>query len=67
MRELIFKEDFRELTLHVFQEFCPELLEDEERVFGGDPLRRFTPIEEVPSDAPTAWCAGNWAKRARPR
>jgi hypothetical protein len=46
---------------------CEEAREDDERVFGRDPLRRFASLEEVPDDAPTAWCAGNWAKRARPR
>lgn len=55
------------LTVTAFQEFAPELLEDDERVFGGDPLRRFVPIEEVPADAPTPFCKGNWDRNARPR
>lgn len=46
---------------------CEEAREDEERVFGGDPLRRFTPLEEIPDDAPTPFCKGNWDLRARPR
>lgn len=28
---------------------CEEAREDDERVFGGDPLRRFVPIEDVPA------------------
>ena len=55
------------LTVAAFQESQPEILEDDERVFGGDPLRRFVPIEDVPDDVPTPWCKGNWDKNARPR
>ena len=55
------------LTVAAFQEFAPKALEDDERVFGGDPLRRFTPLDEVPVDTPTPWCEGNWDLRARPR
>lgn len=55
------------LTVATFQEFAPEALEDDERVFGGDPLRRFVPIEEVPADAPTPFCKGNWGRNARLR
>ena len=44
---------------------CEEALEDDELVFGRDPLRRFTPLDEVPADAPTPWCRGSWAKNAR--
>lgn len=55
------------MTIVAFQDFQPEVLEDDERVFGRDPLRRFVPLEEVPADAPTPWCAGNWACNARPR
>ena len=67
MRELEFRTDGTGLTMGIFQEFLPELLEDDERVFGGDPLRRFTLLEEITDDVPDTWCAGNWAKRARPR
>ena len=56
------------LTVAAFQEFQPELLEDDERVFGRDPLRRrYTPLDEVPADAPTPWCKGNWDRNACPR
>ena len=55
------------LTMTAFQEFQPEVLEDDECVFGRDPLRRFTPLDEVPDDAPTPWCKGNWDRNARPR
>lgn len=55
------------LTVAAFQEFAPEALEYDERVFGGDPLRRFTPLDEVSADAPTPWCKGNWDLRAHPR
>lgn len=55
------------LTVAAFQEFAPEVLEDDERVFGRDPLRRFIPIEEVPADAPTPFCKGNWDRNARSR
>lgn len=55
------------LTVATFRDFLPEVLEDDERVFGGDPLRRFVPIEEVPADAPTPWSKGNWDRNARPR
>lgn len=56
-----------ELTVAAFQDFLPEVLEDDERVFGRDPLRRFTPLEEIPADASTPFCKGNWDRNARPR
>lgn len=56
-----------ELTVAAFQEFAPEVLEDDERVFGRDPLRLFTPLEEIPADAPSPWSKGNWDRNARPR
>ena len=46
---------------------CEEACEDDERVFGRDPLRQFVPIESVSADAPTPWCKGNWDRNARPR
>ena len=51
----------------VFESYfeCEEAREDDERVFGRDPLRQFTPIKEMPSGGPSPWCAGNWAKNAR--
>jgi len=55
------------LTMSAFQEFAPEALEDDERISGGDPLRRYTSLDEVPADAPTPFCKGNWDRNARPR
>lgn len=55
------------LTVVAFQEFAPEVLEDDEYVFGGDPLRRFVPIEEIPDSALTPWSKGNWDWDAHPR
>ena len=53
------------LTMAAFEEFSPETLEDDEHVSGRDPLRRFTPLDEVPDDehAPSLWTKGSWAKR----
>ena len=45
-------------------EFTPEVDEEDERVFGRDPLRRFVPLEDMPDDAPLPWTKRNWAKRA---
>ncbi|MBI2674425.1 MAG: hypothetical protein HYX22_01680 [Candidatus Yanofskybacteria bacterium] len=42
---------------------CEEAREEDERVFGRDPLRRFVPIEDVPAIGRLA--GRRWANHAR--
>ncbi|OGN03130.1 MAG: hypothetical protein A2655_00800 [Candidatus Yanofskybacteria bacterium RIFCSPHIGHO2_01_FULL_43_42] len=44
-----------------------DVAEEEDRVNRHDPLRRFVPLDEVPSGWASSWDAGSWDKRARPR